>query len=121
MAYKIKPLVDSNYNFADVFADKQIAVRQATGLEFDLASIVTYLQKQTNNFTIENAVAHDLDSAIFDAVQKYQEEVGAPEIEVPNPEQEMQDIREAIELLELLGDDADDESKEALQVLKMLV
>lgn len=133
MAYKIQPLVESNYDFASVFADKQRLVREATGLDFDLASIVTFLQKQTNNFTIENKVAHDLDDAIYDNVQRYKESIGdtdePDEIPVPVPvpapeqteEEKMAEIKEAIELLELLGDDADDEAKEALEILKMLI
>lgn len=147
MAYKIQPLVESNYDFASVFAEKQRLVREATGLDFDLASIVTYLQKTTNNFTIDNQVAHDLDNAIYDRVQDYKASIGDTEEPLPEPlpvplpeplpvplpeplpvpvpekteEEKMAEIKEAIELLELLGDDADDEAKEALEILKMLI
>lgn len=129
MAYKIQPLVESNYDFASVFADKQRLVREATGVDFDLASIATFLQKQTNNFTIDNPIAHDLDNAIYDAVEKYKAETGQNDIddkiELPPVEQTEEEKRaeilQAIELLELIGDDLDDEGKQALEILKMLV
>ena len=70
MAYKIQPLVESGYDFAALFPEKQESVRQSTGLEFYLDSVVKFLQKQTNNFTIDNTVAHDLDNAIYNLVQK---------------------------------------------------
>lgn len=126
MAYKIQPLVESNYDFATLYAEKQQAVREATGLDFNLENIVKFLQRQTNNFTVDNPVAHDLDDAIFNIVSKLESE------KVPEPKEEekplekteeetRQDILEAIELLELLGDEADEASKEALEILKSLV
>jgi hypothetical protein len=130
MAYKIQPLVESGYDFAALFPEKQDAVRQSTGLEFYLDSIVKFLQKQTNNFTIDNPIAHDLDNAIYNLVQKagvpMAEPMPAPmpmaePMAEPTEEEKRQSYIEAIELLEMLGDDADESAKEAIDILKSLL
>lgn len=125
MAYKIQPLVEAGYDFKALYPEKQKSVREATGLDFYLDGIVQFLQRTTNNFTIENTVAHDLDDAIFGIVEKYRAEYPDRE-ETPVPEEkteeeQKQEILSAIELLEMLGDDIDDEAKEALDILKSLV
>ena len=141
MAYKIQELVENGFDFSQVYPEKQQAVRESTGLDFDLAGIVKFLQRQTNNFTTENPVAKDLDNAVFGLVQKWQGERGeTPEPEpvedkpveeeevkkqlevVEKTEEEKQaEIREAIEVLEMLGDDLDEEQKDALEILKSLL
>jgi hypothetical protein len=140
MAYKIQELVENGFDFSQVYPEKQQAVRESTGLDFDLAGIVKFLQRQTNNFTTENPVAKDLDNAVFVLVQKWQGERGeTPEPEpvedksaeeevkkqlevVEKTEEEKQaEIREAIEVLEMLGDDLDEEQKDALEILKSLL
>jgi len=126
MAYKIQPLVEAGYDFKALYPEKQKSVREATNLDFYLDGIVQFLQRTTNNFTIENSVAHDLDDAIFNIVQKFKEEnPGMEEMPVPKSEpteeEQKMEIQSAIELLEMLGDDIDDEAKEALEILKSLV
>ena len=123
--YKIQPLVESNFDFSLINPQAQREVAEASGVDFDLSSIVKFLQKQTNNFTIENTIAKDLDEAIFKTYEKYKSEKGGEKVEVEvkeiTPEEQEQGIREAIELLEMLGDDASDEEKEALEILKSLI
>jgi hypothetical protein len=134
MEYKIKQLVEEGYDFKKLYPEKQEAVRQQTGLDFYLESIVMFLQKQTNNFTIDNPIAHDLDNAIYGIVQKYGKENGKEPMPMPLPKEEpmplpqelseeekRQELLDAIELLEMLGDDADEQSKEALEILKSIV
>ena len=126
MEYKIKQLVEEGYDFKKLYPEKQEAVRQQTGLDFYLESIVMFLQKQTNNFTIDNPIAHDLDNAIYGIVQKYGKENGKEPMPMPLPqelseEEKRQELLDAIELLEMLGDDADEQSKEALEILKSIV
>jgi hypothetical protein len=125
MAYKIQPLVESGYDFKALYPEKQKAVREATSLDFYLDGIVQFLQRTTNNFTIENSVAHDLDDAIFNIVEKYKAENPSKEEPTPSPEkteiEQKQEWLDAIELLEMLGEDLDDEAKEALELLKSLV
>ena len=83
------------------------------------------MQKQTNNFTIENQVAHDLDDAIFRLVEKAPMPIPAPAEPAPAPEMTEEEKRqsyiEAIELLEMLGEDADEQAKEAIDILKSLL
>jgi hypothetical protein len=74
--YNVKNLVDNNYDFSVVFNEKQDSIRKSTGLDFNLSEIVSFLQKQTNNFTIESPIAKDLDEAIFKVVKKFAEEKG---------------------------------------------
>jgi hypothetical protein len=121
--YKIQPLVESNFDFSLINPQAQREVAEASGVDFDLSSIVKFLQKQTNNFTIENTIAKDLDEAIFKSYEKYKSEKGGEKVEVKEitPEEQEQGIREAIELLEMLGDDADESEKEALEILKSLI
>lgn len=125
--YKIQPLVESNFDFSLINPQAQREVAEASGVDFDLSSIVKFLQKQTNNFTIENTIAKDLDEAMFKSYEKYKSEKGGEKVEVEvevkeiTPEEQEQGIREAIELLEMLGDDADESEKEALEILKSLI
>lgn len=127
MAYKIQPLVESNFDFSQVYPEKQQAVRGSTGLDFDLAGIVKFLQRQTNNFTTENPVAQDLDNAVFVLVEKWkgeskgEEPTPAPEPVEKTEEEKAEEIREAIEVLEMLGDELDEEQKDALEILKSLL
>lgn len=130
MAYKIQPLVESNFDFSQVYPEKQQSVRGSTGLDFDLAGIVKFLQRQTNNFTTENPVAQDLDNAVFVLVEKWKSESKGEE-PTPAPvedkavekteEEKQEEIREAIEVLEMLGDELDEEQKDALEILKSLL
>lgn len=138
MAYKIQELVDSGFDFSQVYPEKQQAVRESTGLDFDLAGVVNFLQRQTNNFTTENPVAKDLDNAVFVLVEKWKSESGTPKAEAVEEEEKVEvekelkvaekteeekqaEIREAIEVLEMLGDDLDEEQKDALEILKSLL
>ena len=127
MAYKIQELVESGYDFSTLYADNQSAVRDNTGLDFNLANVVKFLQKQTNNLTIENRVAHDLDNAIFKIVSMYSEELKEKAEEAKGKgdsekteEEIKQDVMSAIELLEMLGDDIDEQTREALETLKTI-
>lgn len=85
MEYKIKELVEQGYDFLALFPEKQEAVRRTTGLDFDLESVVKFLQKQTNNFTIDNQVAHDLDDAIYALVVKAEGKEKPPAELKPTP------------------------------------
>jgi hypothetical protein len=121
--YKIQPLVESNFDFSIINPQAKREVAEASCLDFVLSSIVKFLQKQTNNFTIENTIAKDLDEAIFKSYEKYKSEKGGEKVEVKEitPEEQEQGIREAIVILEMLGDDADESEKEALEILKSLI
>ena len=126
--YKIKKLVEDNYDFSAVSVGKQDEVRAATDLDFDLGSIVKFLQKQTNNFTVENTIAKDLDDAIYKVVEQYESEKGGgkKEVEVEveeevsdklNPQQ-IADLTSTLEGMELAFDDLSEEDKEIYEILK---
>ena len=87
MAYKIQTYVERGYNFAELFPDKQEAIRTATGLDFNLQQVVDFLKVQTNNFTTDNPVAHDLDEAVYKIIMKKEGQEPAPEpAPQPTPE-----------------------------------
>ena len=96
--YNVKNLVENNYDFSVVFNEKQDSIRKSTGLDFNLSEIVSFLQKQTNNFTIDSPIAKDLDEAIFKVVKKYAEEkgekLGGEETPPPVPEQTPEELKE---------------------------
>ena len=129
MAYKIQSLVESGFDFGQVYPEKQQAVRENTGLDFDLSGVVKFLQRQTNNFTTENPIDQDLDNAVFAVVSKWKSEEPAPAPAPATPsapaeksqEEINQEVKEAIEVLEMLGDDLNEEQKEALDILKSLI
>jgi hypothetical protein len=85
--YNLKNLVESGFDFSVLYPEEQETVRKATGLDFNISEIVMFLQKQTNNFTVENTIAKDLDDAIFKTVKKYQEQ---------NKEEEKEEIKEEV-------------------------
>jgi hypothetical protein len=134
MAYKIQAFVESGFDFAGLFPEKQEAIRTATGMDFNLDSIVKFLQKQTNNFTIDNNIAHDLDSAIYKIILKSQQQGGEP-MPAPAPEVEIdfdtegiseedialilklkQQLQKGQEFLELL--DTEEEKNEFLDTIR---
>ena len=127
MPYVIEPLVKSGFNFNALFPERQSEVRQQTGLDFDLASIVKFLQKQTNNFTIDNPVAKDLDTAIYKLVQKSEEKPEAtkapeeqPAIPTKTEEEKTVEILEAVELLYPLYEEGNEEIRSAYELMKEL-
>jgi len=70
MEYLIKPYVESGFDFSTLFPETQKQLLEVTGYDFTLSEVAKFLQKQTNNFTIDNPVAHDLDSAIYKLIVK---------------------------------------------------
>lgn len=126
--YKIQKLVEQDYDFSAIYPEKQNEVKEASGLDFSVFEIVKYLQKQTNNFTIENTIAKDLDDAIYKLVEKYESEQKKPEeikevieeeevSDVLN-EKQLRDLKDTLDGMELIYDDLSDEDKEVYQILK---
>lgn len=112
--YKIKTLVEDNFDFSVIFPEKQDSVRTASGLDFNLSEIVSFLQKQTNNFTIDNPIAKDLDDAIFKLYEKYKKEFLPQEpepeltpIETPDGVGILEDDFDKSDFLLLYGDEDD--------------
>lgn len=125
MGYKIKKLIEEGYSFADLHPDKQRAVREETGLDFNVEDIVKFLQKQTNNFSVENGIAHDLDDAIFKIVEKSKEKPKSPKkepIPEPIPEEAPAEGRladfDTVSALQVMAEFEDPDDLEALEYLR---
>lgn len=134
MAYKIQRLIEEGYDFDKLFPEKQEAVKVQAGLDFTLSQIVLFLQKQTNNFTIDNPVAHDLDDAIMKVIASYEEqkqpepkEEKQPEPKEQTEEELKQEWQDAIDSLTMLLSTVDEndpnrqEWQEAIDTLTELL
>jgi hypothetical protein len=96
MAYKLPQLIKENYDFSNLVPTEQAEVQNKLSVAFNLSDIVTYIQKGTNNFRVENPIAVDLDNEIYKiAIDKGQGQ-GQPEPkgeEPPMPKEvEVEDI-----------------------------
>lgn len=96
MAYKLPQLIKENYDFSNLVPTEQADVQNKLSVAFNLSDIVTYIQKGTNNFRVENPIAIDLDNEIYKiAIDKGQGQ-GQPEPkgeEPPMPKEvEVEDI-----------------------------
>jgi hypothetical protein len=69
MEYLIKPYVERGFDFSSLFPEKQEQLSIAN-YDFNLPEVVKFLQTNTNNFTVENRIALDLDEAIYKLIQK---------------------------------------------------
>jgi len=79
MAYKLPQLIKENYDFSNLVPTEQADVQNKLSVAFNLSDIVTYIQKGTNNFRVENPIAVDLDNEIYKiAIDKGQGQ-GQPE------------------------------------------
>jgi hypothetical protein len=94
MAYKLPQLIKENYDFSNLVPTEQADVQNKLSVAFNLSDVVTYIQKGTNNFRVENPIAIDLDNEIYKiAIDKGQ---GQPEPKAEEPpmpkEVEVEDI-----------------------------
>jgi hypothetical protein len=113
--YKTKKLIENGVNFNAIYTQKQSKVKEITGLSFSLANIVTFLKEQTDNFTVQNSLAFDVDAQIYSIYTKWLNETdNAPrpveEPESVEPENEdvkklMLEISDLNELLEMEDDE----------------
>ncbi len=94
MAYKLPQLIKENYDFSNLVPTEQAEVQNKLSVAFNLSDVVTFIQKGTNNFRVENPIAIDLDNEIYKiAIDKGQ---GQPEPKAEEPpmpkEVEVEDI-----------------------------
>ena len=83
--YQTQGLLDKGVNFATIYPEKQGVVKEMTGFDFDLATIVNFLQKETDNFTIVLPLALEIDKNIVSIYNKYQVSQGKKAEPVPAP------------------------------------
>jgi hypothetical protein len=62
--YKIQELLKSGFDFNSIFIEKQDELRKHSGFNFGLQEIALLISKQTDNFTKDIPVAHDIDDAL---------------------------------------------------------
>lgn len=97
--YYLQEYVKKGYDFNSIFPEKVDEVQKLTNMLFTLQDIVNYLQKQTNDFKIENPVAKDLDNSIYNLVLKYEKKS-----EPQEPEEEEDYVTEWASSADLLYD-----------------
>ena len=96
--YKIQPLVESGFDFSTIFPEKQKTLQQFGGFNFGLQEIANLLKTQTENFSIKNEVALDIDKYIYEAYEKHLE-LTAPEEPKEEPKEEKKKTVEDFEKL----------------------
>ncbi len=74
--YKTKLLVDKGFDFSKLYQEKQLAVRQMLGFDFDINDIVNFIRAQTKNFETDNLAALDLDAEIYAMYERYTKQSG---------------------------------------------
>jgi hypothetical protein len=120
MTYELKKYVDESYDFNSVFPDKVKSVQEITGMNFSLQEIVDFLQVQTSDFTVDNVIAKDLDTAIIRLIEK--QEKPAPEKEKSDESSdEVKRILDTIGGLEVLALAGDTEAEDTIEALKVLL
>jgi hypothetical protein len=116
--FKTQELQDKGVNFASIFPEKQSAVKEMTGFDFDLSNIVLFLKKETDNFSkTDNPLASELDKYIYSIYLKYSGVPSADKKSKPKAEEQeptenktiaklMKEIADVQELMEMEeGDD----------------
>ena len=118
--YLTKDLVDNGVNFAAIYPQKQIKVKEMLGYSFTMPDIVNFLQKETNNFTTYISLAADIDTQLYNIYSSWFRETTKQDTPQQEPmpiggEPSEDDTIEAIELMfELLPDD---DTQEAIELM----
>ena len=123
MTYELKKYVDESYDFNSVFPDKVKSVQEITGMNFSLQEIVDFLQVQTSDFTVDNVIAKDLDTAIVRLIEKQQKPASEEQGEKSKEEKDKQALinewtTEAESYYDLLSGDISDFYSESIEEWK---
>ena len=123
MTYELKKYVDESYDFNSVFPDKVKSVQEITGMNFSLQEIVDFLQVQTSDFTVDNVIAKDLDTAIVRLIEKQQKPASEEQGEKAKEEKDKQALinewtTEAESYYDLLSGDISDFDSESIEEWK---
>jgi hypothetical protein len=124
--YKTQQLVNAGFDFAQVFPEKQEYIQEKFNYDFRLPEVVSFMQQQTSDFTIDNPVARDLDGVVVKTINKWAEVEGQPNPFTPEgveivPEGEpVEPVTVPVEEPAEASSDVD-EWKEAVEGLKMLI
>lgn len=141
--YQIQKLVQSGFDFTQIFPDKQQYVSDTSKFDFKLPEVVSFVRQQTDDFKISNPVALDIDKAIVNVINRWSSETGntnplTPEVQIVESTttpattkvvpDDVNEWNETIKTLEGLiadglydSEDIKDEWAETIDALKMLM
>jgi len=117
--YQTQRLMESGVDFNLVYSEKQSVIRDMTGFDFNLQSIVAFLKAQTDNFQKQIPLALDIDKnikAIYDKWASKGEPTETPtEVpsETPTSSSKKQDLADRLELLNEMLSEATNKSKKS--------
>jgi hypothetical protein len=114
--YQTQRLMESGVDFNLVYSEKQSVIRDMTGFDFNLQSIVAFLKAQTDNFQKQIPLALDIDKnikAIYDKWASKGEPTETPK-EVPTENETVARLSKEIEELNDLVDMESDKKKIAI-------
>jgi hypothetical protein len=113
--YQTQRLMESGVDFNLVYSEKQSVIRDMTGFDFNLQSIVAFLKAQTDNFQKQIPLALDIDKnikAIYDKWASKGEPTETP-TETPTSSSKKQDLADRLELLNEMLSEATNKSKKS--------
>ena len=120
-SYKTHKLLDEGINFGNVYSDKQEIVKEMTGFDFNLSNIVSFLKKETDNFTKTIDLALDLDRHIYAIYLKWAK--GGEQI-TPTVTETVDDKAETLEAIAFLEElsimQKGKEKKETLEAIEFM-
>lgn len=116
--YQTQKLMDSGVDFNAVYSEKQSIIKDMTGFDFNLQSIVGFLKAQTDNFQKQIPLALDIDKnikAIYDKWISKGEPTEAPATtpSASSTSSKKQDLADRLELLKEMLSETKDKSKKA--------
>jgi len=123
--YQTKILIEKNYDFSQVKPEKQRQLTEANGYDFSLVDIVSYLKKQSKDFTEETDLLKDIDVTIKNIVISHHSDSQTPSpFEEPAQERKeptKEDVLSAIDGLKIMYDlePDNDAYKEAIEGLEL--
>ena len=117
IVYQTQKLMDSGVDFNAVYSEKQSIIKDMTGFDFNLQSIVGFLKAQTDNFQKQIPLALDIDKnikAIYDKWVSKGEPTEAPATpSASSTSSKKQDLADRLELLKEMLSETKDKSKKA--------
>lgn len=123
--FKTQELTSKGVDFNAIYPDKQDAVKQMTGFDFNLSNIVSFLKKETNDYEKQTPLALDIDKHIYSVYLKWQQAEGKSTEEQKASEPTSDDANaetlEAISFLEeLASDQKGKDKKETLEAIEFM-
>ncbi len=127
--FKTQELTSKGVDFNAIYPDKQDAVKQMTGFDFNLSNIVSFLKKETNDYEKQTPLALDIDKHIYSVYLKWQQAEGKSTEDKKTEEQKASEptyddnaeTLEAISFLEeLASDQKGKDKKETLQAIEFM-